>query len=87
MIFLNYIKFKHGKLKRGERCLYKGSMATYLGTYVEKSNTVDMIRCSVTYKQNGLIMIDQFIEQCTDRSLITCIHQQEPIIEGQLQLC
>ena len=87
MIFVNYIKFKHGKLKRGERCLWRGRNATYMGTYVERGHVIDMMRVSVSYEQKGLINIDEFIEQCTDRSEITCIAQQEPAIEGQMVLC
>lgn len=87
MIFLNYIKFKHGKLKRGERCLYRGKSATYLGTYVERGHVVDMMLTSCSYEMHGLINIDQFIEQCTDRSAIVCIAQQELPIEGQMVLC
>lgn len=87
MIFLNYIRFKNGKLRRGERCLYKGSSATYMGSYVERGHTVDMFRCYVSYDCRGLLMTEEFIDQCTDRSLITCIAQQEPVIEGQMKLC
>ena len=88
MIFINYIKFQHGKLKRGERCLYKGHPATYLGSYVEKSHTIDMMRIEqVTSEITGLVVINQFIEQCDDRSNITCIAQQRPVPENQMQLC
>lgn len=87
MIFLNYIKFKHGKLKRGEQCLYKGRQATYLGSYVERNHVIDMLLTSCSYEQHGIINIDQFIEQCTDRSQITCSVQQEQPIEGQMILC
>ena len=88
MIFINYIKFKNGKLSRGERCLYKGHLATYLGSYVEKSHTVDMIRIeAVTSEISGIVVIEQFIEQCTNRGDIVCLAQQEKPIEGQMQLC
>lgn len=87
MIFLNYIKFKHGKLKRGEKCLFRGVLATYLGTYVEKNHTVDLMRMDTVMTDGSVPVLLEYVEQCTDRSQITCIAQQEPAIEGQLQLC
>lgn len=86
MVFINYIKFKHGKLKRGERCLYRGVMATYLGSYVEKQHVVDLMRMDTVVKDD-IPLVLEYVEQCTDRSQIVCIHQQEPVIEGQLVLC
>lgn len=87
MIFVNYIKFKHGKLKRGERCLFRGVSATYLGSYVEKNHTVDLMRMDTVLAENNVPVILEYVEQCTDRSQITCIAQQEPAIEGQMALC
>lgn len=88
MIFLNYIKFKHGKLVRGEKCLCRGILATYLGTYVENQHTVHMMRMdSIVSRESGVPVICDYIEQCTDKSDIVCIKQQEPAIEGQMQLC
>lgn len=87
MIFVSYIKFKHGKLKRGERCLFRGVPATYLGTYVEKNHAVDLMRMDTVMTDDDVPVILEYVEQCTDRSQITCIAQQEPAIEGQLMLC
>ena len=87
MIFLNYIKLKYGKLKRGEKCLFRGIPATYLGTYVEKNHTVDLMRMDTVINDNDLPIILEYVEQCTDRKQITCIKQQEPEIEGQMALC
>lgn len=87
MIFLHYIKFKHGKLKRGERCLFRGRPATYLGTYVDKDGTVDMIRIEELMSENGVPLMLQYIEQSRDRDDIVCVAQEEPAIEGQMRLC
>lgn len=87
MIFLNYIKFRHGKLQRGERCLWRGYHAVYLGSYVENGHTVYMLRVDKMYGISGLPVLEEYIAQCTDKKEITCIKQQEPAIEGQLQLC
>jgi len=87
MIFVNSIKFKHGKLKRGEQCLFRGARATYLGSYIENGHTVDMMRLNAIEDESGLVVIVEYIEQCTDRSDIVCISQQEPAIENQMQLC
>lgn len=87
MIFINYIKFKHGKLKRGERCLWRGHDATYLGSYVEGNHTVYMLRVNRVYSVSNLPVIEEYMAQCFDVTEITCIKQQEPAIEGQMQLC
>jgi len=82
MIFLNYIKFKHGNLKRGERCLFRGMPAVYMGTYVEDKHTVYMLRVDSIESTEGIMQITECIVQCMDRKEITCIKQQEPVIEG-----
>lgn len=87
MIFANSIKFKHGNLKRGEQCLFRGIRATYLGSYTENDHTVDMMRLNAIKNESGLVVIMEYIEQCTDRRDIVCISQQEPAIENQMQLC
>ena len=87
MVFVNYIKYKHGKLKRGDRCLYMGQPAVYMGSYVEHHHTVDMLRVQETTVEGAIINIREFILQSEDRERITCIQQMEPAIEGQLMLC
>lgn len=87
MVFINYIKFANGKLKRGERCLYMGRPAVYMGSYVEHHHVIDMLRVTETTVNGAIIEIQEFILQSEDRERITCIHQQAPAIEGQLQLC
>ena len=87
MIFLNYIPFKHGKLKRGEKCLWRGYDAVYLGSYVENKHTVYLLRVDRMYNMSGIPVLEEYVAQCTVKKEITCIKQQEPAIEGQLQLC
>ncbi len=87
MIFLNYIEFKHGKLRRGERCLWRGYDATYMGSYVENHHTVYMLRVDRIYSVSGLPVLEEYMAQCFDKNEITCIKQQEPAIEGQMALC
>lgn len=86
MIFINYIKFPQGKLKRGERCLFRGFPATYMGSYVENGYTEYMIRVDAVIV-NDLPLMEEYIVQTRDKKQITYIHQQEKPVEGQMQLC
>jgi len=88
MIFKNQIRFKHGSLKRGERCLYKNHEGVYLGSFKEcdSGKFVHMIKLGVCALADAPIYEDVIIE-CTDLNDITCIKQQAPAIDGQMQLC
>lgn len=87
MIFLNYVPFRHGKLKRGERCLWRGYDATFMGSYVENGHTVYMLRVDKVYSVSRLPVLEEYLAQCFDKKEITCIKQQEQVIEGQMALC
>lgn len=87
MIFTNYIRYGNKKLSRGERCLFRNHMATYLGSYTDKRGTVHMVRVNRVCDSKDMPVIFEHIEQVFDKNEIVCIAQEELPIDGQMRLC
>ena len=89
MDFKDRVQFKHGYLKRGDRCMYRTMSGTFLGAYKEDASKFwkYMILVDAVRNENGLPVITEFIETTTDLRWIICIKQQEKPVEGQMVLC
>ena len=86
MIFKNSIRFKHGTLRRGDKCLYRQWPGVYMGSYIENEHTVHMIKVYAYYGINGNMQIEEYIAQTTNKNDIVCHQQEMEAAENQLRL-
>ena len=88
MIFQNNIKFKHGNLKRGDGCLYRGKLGIYMGSYIENNHKIHMIKVhEISSLTGGLPLIQEYIAMCDDPNDIVCKVQEYQPPEEQMTLC
>lgn len=77
MKFKNSIRYKHGTLTRGDKCIVDIYEAVYLGSYDDGDGWVHLMLVKPLDCEQVLICI-------TDANRIVCHQQQEKPILGQL---
>ena len=88
MIFKHQLKRGKGILNRGERCLFRSVEATYLGSFKSEDDVHwNHMLLMQSVMAGEPVLIEEFIVTTTDARQIIFKAMEEPVIEGQMQLC
>ena len=82
MLFKETIRFKHGNLVRGDKCLWKSLEAEYLGSFKSegKGKWRHLFNVRVSWCDDEVVMVEDNLDA------ITTSKRKEPELEGQMML-
>ena len=82
MLFKDSIRFKHGTMVRGDKCLWNSQEAEYLGSFKASKSGVwqHLLNVHASWCNEDVVMVEE------DLSAIITVNRKAPEVEGQMRL-